>query len=50
MPMYPLDLDCVFRRQGFLCLRTASMEHAADTVEPAAVDHYFPSPTENIPI
>ena len=26
MPMYPLDLDCVVRRQGFLCLRTASME------------------------
>ena len=27
---------------------TASMEHAADTAEAAAVDHYFPSPTENI--
>jgi len=24
------------------------MEHAADTAEPAAVDHCFPSPTENI--
>jgi len=24
------------------------MEHAADTAEAAAVDHYFPSPTENI--
>jgi len=36
------------RRQGFLCRRTASMEHAADTVEAAAVDHYFPSSTENI--
>ena len=36
------------RRHGFLCRRTASMEHAADTVEVAAVDHYFPSPTENI--
>ena len=23
------------------------MEHAADTAEAAAVDHYFPSPTEN---
>ena len=35
------------RRQGFLCRRTASMEHAADTAEPAAVDHYFSSSTEN---
>ena len=32
---------------GFLCRRTASMEHAADTTEAAAVDHYFPSSTEN---
>jgi len=31
----------------FLCRRTASMEHAADTAEPAAVDQYFSSPTEN---
>ena len=29
------------RRQGFLCRRTASMEHAADTAEAAAVDQYF---------
>jgi len=29
------------RRQGFLYRRTASMEHAADTTEAAAVDHYF---------
>ena len=32
------------RRQGFLCRRTASMEHAADTAEAAAVDHYFSPP------
>ena len=24
------------------------MEHAADTAEAAAVDRYFPSPTENV--
>jgi len=36
------------RRHGFLCRRIASMEHAADTAEAAAVDHYFPSSTENI--
>ena len=35
-------------RHGFLCLCTASMEHAADTAEAAAVDHYFSSSTENI--
>ena len=29
------------RRQGFLYRRTASMEHAADTAEAAAVDQYF---------
>ena len=52
--MYPLDLRCVLRRlstnrrHGFLCLRTASMEHAADTAEAAAVDHYFSSPAENV--
>ena len=34
------------RRQDFLCRRTASMEHAADTAEAAAVDHYFSSSTE----
>ena len=33
------------RPQDFLCLRTASMEHAADTAEPAAVEHYFSLPT-----
>ena len=32
---------------GFLCRRNASMEHAADTAEAAAVDHYFSSSTEN---
>jgi len=32
---------------GFLCRRNASMEHAADTAEAAAFDHYFPSSTEN---
>jgi len=26
------------------------MEHAADTAEAAAVDHYFTSPTENISV
>jgi len=36
------------RRQDFLCRRTASMEHAADTAEAAAVDHYVSSSTENI--
>ena len=36
------------RRQGFLCRRTASMEHAADTAEAGAVDRYFPSSTVNI--
>ena len=36
------------QRHGFLCRRTASMEHAADIAEAAAVDHYFPLPTENI--
>ena len=36
------------RRHGFLCRSTASMEHAADTAEAAAVDHYFSSSTENI--
>ena len=36
------------RRHGFLCRRTASMEHAADTAEAAAVDHYFSSPAENV--
>jgi len=39
------------RRQGFLCLRTASMEHAdADTAEHAAVDHCFSSPTGDISV
>ena len=38
------------RRYGFLSRRTASMEHAADTAEAAAVDHYFSSSTENISI
>ena len=38
------------RRQGFLCRRTASVEHAADTAEAAAVDHYFSSSTENISV
>ena len=60
--MYPLDLYCVLRRwrprraadtstnrrHGFLCRRTTSMEHAADTAEAAAVDHYSLSSTENI--
>ena len=36
------------RRHGFLCRRTASMEHAADTAEAAAVDHNFSSSTENV--
>ena len=36
------------RRQRFLCRCTASMEHAADTAEAAAVDRYFSSSTENI--
>jgi len=36
------------RPQDFLCRRNASMEHAADTAEAAAVDHYFSSSTENI--
>ena len=33
------------RRQGFLCRRTASTEHAANRAEAAAVDHDFSSPT-----
>ena len=36
------------QRHGFLCRRIASMEHAADTAQAAAVDHYFLSPTENV--
>jgi len=31
---------------GFLFRRAASMVQAADTDEPAAVEHYFPSPTK----
>jgi len=38
------------QRHGFLCRRTASMEHAADTAQAAAVDHYFSSLTKNISV
>ena len=31
------------RRPGFLCHRTASVEHAADTANAPAVDHHFSS-------
>ena len=37
------------QRQAFLCRCTASMEQAANRAEAAVVDHYFLSPTENIP-
>jgi len=36
--------DTPTNRRGFLCCRIASMEHAADRAEAAAVDHYFSSP------